>query len=325
MPDKLQDKTFKYFNNIIHKGIRFAKSISLPGFDKVAFYDVIRFFIRGLMRGAITTRAASIAFQFLLASLPALIFFFTLIPHIPIENFREEVLLLFQNMMPKNAYLTVQHTIEDMFVKRSGLQLFGLFIALLFASNGLNSIIKSFNATYHTIDTRSALERRLVAAVLVFIITALIIVAISLIVFSKLLITNLIKLEILQINITYYLIMFGRWIIILALIFFLVSFLFYSAPARRTKFRLISPGSSLATILIIVTSLGFSYFVNHFGQFNKLFGSIGTLMVIMIWLNINSVSLLIGFELNASIYNARQNQENELSPTLKEVEEQKDK
>ncbi len=98
---------------------------------------------------------------------------------------------------------------------------------------------------------------------------------------------------------------FLKWILIGLLLFFAISFLYYLAPAKRTYFKFFSPGSTLATILFILTSLGFSAYVNHFGQYNKLYGSIGTLMVVLMWLYLNSIAILIGFELNLSIIDAR--------------------
>jgi len=106
-------------------------------------------------------------------------------------------------------------------------------------------------------------------------------------------------------DITYYLITFGKWVVIIALFFFTISFLYYYAPAKKSDWKFISAGSTLATILALLTSLGFSYFVNNFGQYNKLYGSIGTLMVILLWLYFNSFALILGFELNASINNAK--------------------
>jgi membrane protein len=91
-----------------------------------------------------------------------------------------------------------------------------------------------------------------------------------------------------------------------------ISFLYYFAPAKKTDFKFFSPGSTLATILFILTSLGFSAYVNHFGQYNKLYGSAGTLMVILIWLYLNSIAILIGFELNLSILAARAEDEERL-------------
>ncbi|MCD6346631.1 MAG: YihY/virulence factor BrkB family protein, partial [Bacteroidales bacterium] len=97
----------------------------------------------------------------------------------------------------------------------------------------------------------------------------------------------------------------GKWLIILTFLFLGISFLFYLAPSRHQKFRFISPGASLATAIMVFTSLGFSAFVNNFGQYNKLYGSIGTMIALLIWIYLNSAVLLIGFELNASIKDAR--------------------
>src|SRR5512140_1954467 len=96
-----------------------------------------------------------------------------------------------------------------------------------------------------------------------------------------------------------------KWIVIALLLLRTISLLYWLAPAKRSDFRFISPGSIFATCLFILTSLGFSAYVNHFGQYNKLYGSIGTMIIIMIWLYLNSIALLIGFELNVSIKAAR--------------------
>jgi membrane protein len=102
--------------------------------------------------------------------------------------------------------------------------------------------------------------------------------------------------------------------VIVLLLFVAISFLYYFAPAKRTGFKFFSPGSTLATLLFILTSLGFSAYVNNFGQYNKLYGSIGTLMVILLWLYLNSIAILIGFELNLSIIDARTEDEEKLHP-----------
>jgi membrane protein len=110
-----------------------------------------------------------------------------------------------------------------------------------------------------------------------------------------------------------YSIIFLKWIVIVLLLFVAISFLYYFAPAKRTGFKFFSPGSTLATLLFILTSLGFSAYVNNFGQYNKLYGSIGTLMVILLWLYLNSIAILIGFELNLSIIDARIEDEEKLN------------
>jgi len=122
-----------------------------------------------------------------------------------------------------------------------------------------------------------------------------------LVIFGKIAVDSLVEFHFIEKHLVIYILVFLKWILIILLLFLAISFLYYLAPAKRTDFRFFSPGSTLATLLFILTSLGFSAYVNNFGQYNKLYGSIGTLMVILIWLYLNSIALLIGFELNVSI------------------------
>ncbi len=287
------------------KIIRKAKQISLPGFEGIPIYDVVIFFFKGIRNGALTTRASSIAFYMFLALLPAIIYFFTLIPHLPVENFEEGLLSMIREIIPIDAFRLIESTLRDMFLPRRGLSFFGFIIALFFATNAINGMIVAFNATYHTIETRSWIERRVIAVILVFILFILITTAVSLIIFSNLVVTTLVDNGILRRSLTFYLLMVGKWFVIIALIYSALSFLYYLGPSRKMKWRFYSTGSSFASVLVILTSLIFTYMINHFGKFNEIFGSIGTIMVVLLWLFFNSIALLIGFELNASIKNAK--------------------
>ncbi len=298
--------------------IQRAKQISLPGFEGIPIYDVVVFFVRGIQRGALTTRASAIAFHFALASLPLIIYLFTMIPHIPIDNFQEGLMSLLESMLPTNAFGLLESTLRDMFTKRTALQLFGILIALYFATNAINVLIVAFNNTYHAIETRSWIERRTIAAFLVIIMFVLIATAVSLIIFSRSAINLLDSKEIIQKAFTLIMFRIGKWIVIIMLIYSALSFLYWLGPSRKMKWKFYSAGSSLASVLVILTSLIFSAIINNFGQFNKFFGSIGTLMVILLWLYLNSIAMLIGFELNASIKNAKLELDNELSEDISE-------
>lgn len=297
-------RTYKYFDKQIRRLRIFALRLILPGFNGAPIYHVLKFFFKGISKGAISTRAYSIAYQTFLASLPAVIFFFTLIPYIPIDNLKEGVLNVFESILPYSAFETIKTTLEDMFVKRTGLQLFGLFIALMFSTNAINGIITAFNETYHTEETRTWLERRLLAALLVVIIVTLFIVAASLIIAGRYLLSKLLVMGILEINIIYYLLWIGKWLIFFAVMYFIIDFLYFFAPTKSSRLKFFSAGSTFASILAVLSTMIFDYFIDNFGQFNRLFGSIGTLIVIMLWIYFNALSLLIGYELNASIKNA---------------------
>ncbi len=282
-----------------------AKQISIPGFEGIPIYDVVVFFVMGLQKGSLTTRASSIAFHIFLASLPALIYIFTLLPYIPIDDFQTGLLSLMYSIFPQEVYDLVEHTVTDMFVKRKGLQFFGIVIALFFATNAVNGMIQAFNATYHTIETRSWIQRRAFAASLVVILFVLFTIAVSMILFGRLAIDLLVEHQLINMDLTIYIIRLSKWIVIIALIYFALSFLYWLGPSRKMKWKFYSAGSTLASILVIGTSLIFSAFMNNFGQFNKFFGSISTLMIILLWIYLNSIALLIGYELNASIKNAK--------------------
>jgi len=284
--------------------VNHAKKISIPGFEGIAIYDVVVFFVRGLQKGALTTRAAAIAFHFFLASLPAIIYFFTLIPFIPIDNLESGLLGLMESVLPQEAFDLMKNTMMDMFVKRKGLQFFGIVIALFFATNAVNGIIQAFNATFHSIETRSWIQRRAIAGFLVIIMFVLLTVAMSMILFGRMATNLLVEHELINTTITLIVLRLSKWIVIIALIYFALSFLYWIGPSQKMRWKFYSAGSTLSSILVICTSLAFQFLMNNFGQFNKFFGSISTLMIILLWIYLNSVALLIGFELNASIKNA---------------------
>ncbi len=299
-------KTIRFF---LWRGLRMAvrlRQIILPGFDRIPLWDVLQFFYNAMVNGAISTRASAIAFNFFLAVFPALIFFFTLLPYIPIANFNQEIFSILSSILPENAFNAIKGTFNDIITqKRGSLLSFGFIAALFFSSNGIASLISAFNATANAFETRSWIGQRLISILLAVILVGLVTIAVGLIIFSRTLFYFLADSGILPGNFFYYLIISGKWLIIIMLFLIAISFLFYLAPAGKSQFRFISAGSTLATILIILTSLAFSFYINHFGQYNKLYGSIGTIMVAMLWLYFNSTILLIGFELNNSIDHAR--------------------
>ncbi len=296
------------FNRLIRKVVVYFRRASLPGFDKVAIWDVLTFFIRGLINGALTTRAKAVAYNFFLAVFPTLLVLFTIIPFIPIDNFQEVLLTTIKDFLPINVYYTVKDTVEEIITKRrTDLLSVGFVFALIFAVNGISTLIVAFNASYHHVESRKWIYQQLISILLVWIFFFLIAMAVLMIIFSGWVINYLELKEILTSKFIIAILQNGKWIIIVSMIFLAFSFLYYLAPARRQKFRFISAGSTLATLFMVLTSVGFSAFLNNFGQYNKLFGSIGTFMAFLIWIYANSLVLVIGFELNASIKNARIN------------------
>jgi membrane protein len=293
-----------------YSGIKKIKKLVLPGFDGVPINHVITFIIKGFRKGVLVTRASSIAFNLLMALLPASIFLFTLIPFIPIPNFQDELLKLFENFLPSNAFNFLETSIIDIVTHKSGgLLLLMLIATIIFSTNGIHAVIHAFVVSAHSFKTRTWFNQRKISVVLLTIVVMMISIAGFLVIFGKLAVNRLVELHVIKRNLVIYVLIFLKWIMIILLLFLAISSLYYLAPAKRTDFKFFSPGSTLATILFIITSLGFSAYVNNYGPYNKLYGSIGTLMVILLWLYLNSIAILIGFELNVSIIAARTEEE----------------
>ena len=282
--------------------INLSEKIILPGFDGLPLYNVLIFFRRGIRQGFIATRASAISFTFFLAIFPFLIFLFSIIPFIPILNFQATLLNLIRDFIPDIAWASVNDTIIDVITRpRRGVLILNFFLALYFSTKGIKNLIEAFNNTYHDIEYRTTFKQYVISFLLVMIISLLLIIAISLMTFGFSLLTKLLPEFILQARVFLFLLQILRWIIVLSALFCAISSLYYLAPSRQDRFRFISAGSTISTLLIVVTTQGFNFYVDNFSRYNAIYGSIGTLMVIMLWIYANSFVLLMGFELNASI------------------------
>jgi len=297
---------FKPIINIL----QWSKRIVLPGFDGMPLYDVARFFIQGIFKGSITSRASSISFSFFLAVFPMIIVFFTLIPFIPIENFQNVLLGFIESITPDSTEEVIHTTLIDIIERpRGSLLSLTFFLAVIFATNGFDSIIEAFNTTYFTIETRSWIKQKLISSLLFFIISLILIISILLLTTGTYIFKYLVDHQILGNWVSFYMLEAIKYIILIAMFFFIISFIYYLGPAKASKFRFISAGSTLSTILALAASVGFNFYVQNFSKYNILYGSIGTLLIILVWIYFNSIILLIGFELNASIAQARKNQD----------------
>lgn len=283
-----------------------SQHLRLPGFEGLPLYDVLSFFFKRLSEGELQTRARSLAFSLFLAIFPAIIFIFTLIPYIPIPSFPDKLLLLISEFLPASTFEAVKETIEDIIRhQRGGLLSFGFLFALFVSAEGVMNVMTWFNRSFHGKEQRSAWRVRLMAIGLTITLAIFIFLAIGLILTTEFIYYYLESKHILVNFMQLLFLTAGKWIILLMLSFSAISLLYYYGPSKHEKLRFISAGSSLATLLIVLTSLGFNYFITNFGQYNKLYGSIGTLIIILIWLYINSMVLLVGYELNVSIRKAK--------------------
>jgi membrane protein len=296
----------RYTQPYLERISRWAKKVSFPFLDGIPLYNVGIFFWRSIIDGALTTRASSIAFNFFIALFPAIIFLFTLIPYVPIHNFQEELFELIESLLPAGAFEALEGTVSDIIMQPRGTLLsIGFLFALYFATNGIASMMSAFDASVHNIKRRSWISQRLISVVLLFILTFLLTIAIALITFGQTALNFLVEQFASFDRFTYYILTISKWLIIIALFYFAYSFLYYLAPAKKSRWRFISAGGTLSTVLSIATLAGFTFYINHFNQYNKLYGSIGTLLIVLLLIYSLSIILLIGFELNASIHEAR--------------------
>ena len=290
---------------MIHFLIQLSKKIKLNSFYNLSLYDILFFFYKGVKQGAITTRASSLAFNFFLAFFPSIIVLFTLIPYIPIVDLQDTLMELITTILPPHTNEIAFSTIYDIINNpRSGLLSIGFILTIFFATNGVNSLIEAFNSSYHINESRSIVKQRLLSLGITFLLSCILMITILLIMFSKTVVNYLISAEIIE-NKSIEYILFGKWMVIIIMLFIGISIIYHFGPTIKKNFKLFTPGSIISTCLIIVTSSFFNYYISNFAEYNKVYGSIGTLIIILLWMYINSIILLIGFELNASIFNAK--------------------
>jgi len=283
-----------------------AKQASFPGFDRVPVFNVLLFFFRGIRDGRVISRAEAVSFNLVLALFPAILFLFTLIPLIPIDNFQVDLLLMIQSILPSSTYVVVQRIIEDIItIKHGGLLSFGFAFALVFSTNGIVALIDAFNVSIHVEESRSWLMQRAVALVLVISLFSLVTIGVSLMTITHRLMDFLVAKELMIQGWLYYMVNTGKWVVILTVFYFAYSFLYYWGPSKKSQYRFISAGATLATVLSILITTGFGFYIDHFSRYNALYGSIGTLPIIMLMVFCYALAIIIGFELNIGIVAAR--------------------
>ena len=283
--------------------IIWSKRKALPGFSGVPIYNILRFVSKEFLKDDITTRANSAAYSFFIALFPLLIFLFTLIPLIPYTaDYASMINANLKEFLPETASVYLIDIINDIAaIKREGLLSLGFILALVFGSNGMVSLMKGFDKSYDiSFDSRGFLKNRAIAVFLTVLLSILLLISLILVILGKQFLGSIINLLDLD---EYGTFAFSalRWIVVLTFIYSGMTFIYKFGPSMKRKINFFNPGSSLATLFIILSSVGFAYFINNFGRYNELYGSIGALIVIMIWLQLSAFIILTGFELNAAI------------------------
>jgi membrane protein len=280
--------------------IRQSQKIRLPGFQGIPLYDVLKFFFKQIRKVGITERAAAISFNCVMAIPPIIIFLCTLIPYLPISSeFIRQLHGLIRDVIPgeKNNSAIIKF-IDDIIKKpKNDLLSLGFLLALFYSSNAVIGIMRAFDKNYVGFKKRKMINRRVTALQLTSVLFVLMFASLLVLIMQS----SVLKWIGLKSAMVRQIIGHGRWVVIVLLFFSSVSFIYRYAPFVHKRWKLINPGCILATTLMLLFTLFFSYWVNNFSNYNKLYGSISTILILMLLIYFNSVVLLIGFELNVSI------------------------
>lgn len=296
--DNIKDKVNE--NRYVKKFSHRSMDIFIPGFSGFSLFQVGHRFVQQLKRTSLIERAAAISFNVFMAIPPVLIFFFTLIPYLPIsEKVINELYSLIRDIVPGRSNNQVIIGFLEDFLKhpRNELLSFGLFLALFFSSNAMMGVLRSFDKDYEGFLKRKGLRKRQKALHLMLVVFILVFLCLLLLIAQGAVLHWIgVRNEIMRTVIVN-----ARWGIIVFIIFYIVSYIYRHGPALERKWPFTTPGSVFATIFMVLATLLFSYYVNNFNNYNKLYGSISAVFILMILIYVNALVLLLGFELNVTI------------------------
>lgn len=294
--------------------IAWMKRIRFKRFDNVSLYEIVKTLLKNLQQDEILDRANGVAFNFILAIFPAVIFLFTLIPYVsdyvPYIN-TQSIMEFLSEQLPPSMFEVIESTVLDMVsIQRGGLLSLGFLLSAYLSTNGMVALMRAFNACYKTIENRGWFKTRMIATALTVNLALALLVAIALLIIGAIVLdyitANLHDVSQLDVDsYTVYMLFVLRFVVIFIVFYLVISSMYYFGPAIHYNWRFFSVGSSVSTVLSLAVSYGFSYYVTNFGTYNKIYGSIGVLIALMIWIQLITIVLLAGYELNASIHDSR--------------------
>lgn len=299
---------------VINVFVRFLKNIKLLGLEGLSFYDLLELYFRGLIKGALTTRASAIAFSFFTALFPFLLFILIVIPYIPVVDFKMDFLRFLESFLPPTTSgFFFTNIFENIDQSQPGGLLSSVFIlSVLLMANGINAIFSGFENSYHEQLTRNVFRQYLLASGIALILAFLLIVIIAVLGYFQIYVVQEL-IETLKNNgygIEPQRIFWAetvKYLFFIIMVYVATATLYYFGTREGKASRFFSAGALFTTVLIILTSYLFGFYIEHFSQFNKLYGSIGALLILLFYLWLNANILLLGYELNASIQFLKKN------------------
>jgi membrane protein len=297
-------KTFFLNLPLVKQTVKKLKTTYI-GKHKVSMWSIGEVFIKKLSNDHLAVRAKSITFDFFLSIFPAIIFVFTLIPYFPIPNLDKQIIAALKDFLPNSIYQATESTVLDILnIHHSQLLSFGFILAFYTANNGIISLINTFNHCYKTKDDRNFIIK-LGVSMSIMLLTLLVV---STSAFGSIVIHQMVK----QYN-EFFFIPYSQLVFVIlvekftvfTLFLVVISIVYYIGPSVHERWTFFSIGSVLAAMLCFLFTMAFTYYIDHFNSYNKLYGSIGALIGILLWMYVNTLVLLVGFELNASIQIAK--------------------
>ena len=287
--------------------------IIIPGFEGVPLYDVLVYFIRGFTKVNLVDRAAAVAFNVFLALFPMILFLFTLIPYLPLQGVTTNLLEALQEILPPGTYESVANTIKEiMSIEHGGLMSIGLLLAFYFSTSAVSSFFRGFNMGDKEFGQVSFIKEQLYSILVMIMFVALLLLSIVLMTMGqRLLSVFFVKIHFYN-DFVIFLINLLRWLIAIFALIVAMSLLYHFGDPRSKKFKLFTPGTLLFTGLFIVGTLLFNFYISNISTYNVLYGSLGGLIIFVMWIYFNCILILVGYELNKSIAKARINDDAKL-------------
>lgn len=276
----------------------------IPGFHGMPLYDVLKYFFSGFSKGYIIDRGAAVAFFVFLSIFPTTLVILNILPLLPIKGVNVVIMDTLRDLLPSGAFMSVTETVDEIMEKeRPGLLSFSALLAFYFGSSAFRAFFRGFDMGVNHLGNIGFKKKQIYSMFIALVIGSLIIFSMALFVIGR----DFLPVFFLQIGfdriIFIFIINTVRWLMIIFTMLFAVSILYYFAnPKRKTgKFKLFTPGSILSVMMMILGAFGFNFYIVNFSRFSTLYGSIGGIIIFMLWVYVNCLIVLIGFELNASI------------------------
>ncbi len=279
-----------------------TEKIEIPGYKDLSLYALSKMYASGLVKGALAARAGSVAFSFFMAFFPFLLFMLNLIPFIPLANLNETFSLFMESMMPDSSKDFFMSIYEDIQAHRRGGLLSSSFImSILFMGNGVNSLFSAFQGSHHVEVSRPFIKKYLYSILIGLVLSTLLILAVIVyVLFEVSILEGLTDQGIIKNDANW--LIAGEYILLLSMTILVPAVLYYFGTPDGKKQKFFSMGVIMTSFMFLISTIVFGFYVNTFSSYNELYGSIGALLILMLYIWVNSVILLLGFELNVVLY-----------------------